>query len=263
MAGDWIKIRTALPRDSRVVRIASALRADRLRIVGALVSVWSLFDEQTEDGKLIGYTPEILDEMVGVPGLTVAMEGADWMVIGAGFLAIPRFDEHNGKSAKRRAMEADRKSKARKAEKCPQSMRTESGPEKRREEISNVSTAPGREAGELAEGESAFGGPSLGQAKAMAARAGIEERIAVKWWQSLEGVGWIDGQNRRIVAGDHLLAKYAGTLLQAEREKAANEKARGTSGRNFGTGPAPTVNVDKFAGRPVVTAAGADGLGDR
>jgi hypothetical protein len=79
----------------------------------------------------------------------------------------------------------------------------------------------------------------------------------------LEGVGWIDGQNRRIVAGDHLLAKYAGTLLQAEREKAANEKARGTSGRNFGTGPAPTVNVDKFAGRPVVTAAGADGLGDR
>jgi hypothetical protein len=57
MAGDWIKMRADLRRHPKVVRMVSALNADRLRVVGGLHAVWSVFDEQTEDGFLPGYTP--------------------------------------------------------------------------------------------------------------------------------------------------------------------------------------------------------------
>lgn len=134
MAGDWIKMNKSLPRDPRVIRISSALKADRLRTVGGLFSAWCIFDEQTEDGILPGYTPEILDELVTFPGLARAMESVGWLEIGEGFLAVPRFDEHNGQSAKRRAQDANRKQSARAADKCPAENRTESRPEKRRGE---------------------------------------------------------------------------------------------------------------------------------
>jgi hypothetical protein len=132
MAGDWIKMNKSLPRDPRVVRISSALKADRLRTIGGLLSAWCLADEQTEDGKLDAYTPELLDELVGLPGIAVAMESVGWLVIGDGFLEFPRFDEHNGQSAKRRAQDSYRKMSARKADICPQTKRTKSGLEKRR-----------------------------------------------------------------------------------------------------------------------------------
>jgi hypothetical protein len=134
MAGEWIKMQKSLPRDSRVVRISSALNADRNRTVGGLFSAWCLFDEQTEDGKLVGYTPEILDEVIGFPGFARAMASVDWLEIGEGFLAVPRFDEHNGKSAKRRAQENVRKLSARDADKIPLPMQTKCALEKRREE---------------------------------------------------------------------------------------------------------------------------------
>ena len=131
----------SLPRDPRVVRISSALKADRLRTVGGLFSAWCLFDEQTEDGKLEGYTPEILDELIGLPGLAAAMCSVGWLDIEDNSLRVPRFDEHNGKSAKRRSQENDRKMSARDADKCPQEEKTPvrkmSSLEKRRIEKNN------------------------------------------------------------------------------------------------------------------------------
>ena len=63
MAGDWIKMQTNLLTHPKVVRMASALKTDRFRIIGGLWSVWSLFDAHSEDGRLSGYSPETLDEM--------------------------------------------------------------------------------------------------------------------------------------------------------------------------------------------------------
>lgn len=54
-------MRMDLHRHPKVVRIMSALGADRLRTIGGLHAVWCLFDEQSEDGFLDGYTPKIID----------------------------------------------------------------------------------------------------------------------------------------------------------------------------------------------------------
>jgi hypothetical protein len=116
MAGDWIKTRKSLPTDGRIVRMASALKADRFRTLGGIVSAWCLFDEHTDCGRLEGYTPEMLDEVIGFPGLAAAMEAVGWLEVGEGFLVAPRFEKHNGKTAKRRAQETERKRSARHAD---------------------------------------------------------------------------------------------------------------------------------------------------
>jgi hypothetical protein len=108
MAGDWIKMRADLQRHPKVVRMSSALRADRFRIIGGLHAVWSLFDEHSEDGRIEGYTQEAIDDLIGWPGFCAAMSAVEWLDVSADFCGLPRFDEHNGQSAKRRAMETQR-----------------------------------------------------------------------------------------------------------------------------------------------------------
>lgn len=152
MAGDWIKMRTDLRTHPKVVRISSALDADTLRTVGGLWSVWSLFDLHSTDGKLVGYTTEVVDSLIGWPGFAAAMERVGWLescvIDDAPSLVAPRFDAHNGQSAKRRAQEAERKRLVRKAS-ASDADKNGIREEKRREESINTPLPPrGRENGE-------------------------------------------------------------------------------------------------------------------
>jgi hypothetical protein len=146
MAGEWIKMRVALKSHPKVVRILSAIRphdvqtkSDAFRIVGGLHAVWTLFDTHSIDGELRGYTPEIMDEAIGWPGFSGAMMSVGWLEFdGLETLTMPDFDEHNGKSAKRRAEDARRKQieRANVSENCPQSVRNLSEKKRTREEKS-------------------------------------------------------------------------------------------------------------------------------
>ena len=115
MAGDWIKMRIDLQTHPKVFRMVSALQADRLRIIGGLHVAWSIFDTHSSDGVLVGYTVEAMDAVVGWPGFTQAMIDVEWAAVeDDGSLVMPRFDEHNGASAKRRANDSERKRNDRK-----------------------------------------------------------------------------------------------------------------------------------------------------
>lgn len=116
MAGDWIKMRIELQTHPKVFRMVSALKADRLRIIGGLHIAWSIFDVHSDDGVLVGYSIDSMDAVVGWPGFTQAMIDVEWAgVDSSGSLVMPRFDEHNGKSAKRRANDSERKRHSRDA----------------------------------------------------------------------------------------------------------------------------------------------------
>lgn len=134
MAGDWIKMRADLHTHPKVVRISSALKADRLRVIGGLHAVWCLFDVHSEDGKLDGYSPEALDDLIGWPGFANAMMAVGWMEQAADSLVTPRFSEHNGQSAKRRAQETERKRLSREMS-APDADKKRTREEKRREDI--------------------------------------------------------------------------------------------------------------------------------
>ncbi|WP_340141324.1 hypothetical protein [Pseudomonas poae] len=115
MAGDWIKMRIDLQTHPKVFRMVSALKADRLRIIGGLHIAWSIFDTHCDDGVLVGYTVDAMDAVVGWPGFTQAMIDVEWAGIqDDGSLVMPRFEEHNGASAKRRANDNERKRNDRK-----------------------------------------------------------------------------------------------------------------------------------------------------
>lgn len=134
MAGDWIKMRTDLLTSPKVVRMASALNADRFRIVGGLLSVWSLFDAHSADGSLGGYSLSALDDLAAWPGFAASMVAVGWLTENGESLDLPRFEAHNGASAKRRAQDADRKREVRSAS-APKADTKRTREEKRREEL--------------------------------------------------------------------------------------------------------------------------------
>lgn len=133
MAGDWIKMRTDLFTHPKVVRISSALKADTLRTVGGLMSVWCLFDAHSEDGRLEGYTVEALDAHLRWPGFAAAMIAVRWLEEDGESLVLPEFERHNGQSAKRRAQDANRKQVVRKMS-ASDADKKRTREEKRREE---------------------------------------------------------------------------------------------------------------------------------
>lgn len=141
MAGDWIKMRADLLTHPKVVRIASALKADKLRVIGGLHAVWSLFDAHSSDGTLDGYTSDALDDYIGWPGFCDAMVQVSWLEENGQSLTTPRFEEHNGQSAKRRATETQRKRMAREQAEVSalDADKLRSREEKRREE-KNINT---------------------------------------------------------------------------------------------------------------------------
>lgn len=149
MAGDWIKMRSCLHSHPKVVRIASALKEDKLRVVGALHAVWCLFDMHSTDGKLDGYSPKTLDEQIGWPGFADQMIAVKWLEASEGGLVTPSFERHNGQSAKRRAQEADRKRNDRAEQSASASdadeLRTRE--EKIREEIKPTTSSSGDDVG--------------------------------------------------------------------------------------------------------------------
>lgn len=146
MAGDWIKMRGGLWDHPKVVRIVSAICPQsvrdlslRCRVIGALYRTWALADAYTDDGILDGYTTEFLDEAVGIDGWSQNLAHVGWLTIEPQRLILPQFENHNGASAKRRAEDAIRKQRSRKASAiCPKSVRKMSAKSVTREEKRRV-----------------------------------------------------------------------------------------------------------------------------
>lgn len=141
MAGDWIKVEKELNDKPEVRRIARALRLSRFDIVGRLVSVWSWADSHSFTGSGMDISEDDIDDIADLSGFADALRQVGWLKGRAASLEFPNFGRHNGQSAKRRAMEAERKRLNRldcddNADKRPQKKRTRSGQDadQRREE---------------------------------------------------------------------------------------------------------------------------------
>jgi hypothetical protein len=150
----WIPMRTNLLSDPRVVRISSALQADRLRTVGGLFAVWCLGDDHADldsddmdaDALLPHYTAEAVDDLVGLPGLGRAMVDVDWAEETPKGFVLKRFGQWNGRSTKRRIQDAESKRRRRNVRdvsaKCPPAKRTDCGLQNRTEQNRTRKTPP-------------------------------------------------------------------------------------------------------------------------
>lgn len=236
MSAHWIKMRCDLHSHPKVVRIVSALNADvcpqgvqlsseKFRVVGGLHAVWSLFDTHSEDGELLGYTPETLDAVLGFPGLARAMVAVGWLEVTAQAIVLPEFDTHNGQSAKRRVQEADRKRSVRNASASnadKKRTREEKIREEKKEDISAKSAAP--------------------KAKAKPAQTPLPADFAlsdaVKAWAAKNGHAQLDDRLAHFVgaakAKGYAYADWDAALMNAIREDWAKLGKPSTASRPGG-----------------------------
>jgi len=108
MAGDWIKMRSNLWDDPRVLRLCDDTDSPEASVVGALYWLWATADQHSEHGQLPGMTLRAIDRKTGIAGLGNALVQVGWLSDNADGVSLTRFDEHNGASAKSRAQTARR-----------------------------------------------------------------------------------------------------------------------------------------------------------
>jgi hypothetical protein len=135
MAGDWIKYDVTLPEKPEVWRIAEKTGLDTDAVIGKLLRIWAWFDAHTEDGTCNDVSVTQLDGIARHPEFSTAMVDVGWMVIHrrGNRISIPKFDTHNGKSAKKRALTNARVKRFRNAGHDTDSV-AKSLPEKNRED---------------------------------------------------------------------------------------------------------------------------------
>lgn len=111
---DWIKMRGNLWDDPRVSAICDVADSTEAAVIGALYWLWASADQHTEDGELPGLSLRQIDRKTGLSGFAEAMVQVGWLETTDSGVRIVRFEEHNGSSAKRRGLDAQRKASVRK-----------------------------------------------------------------------------------------------------------------------------------------------------
>jgi hypothetical protein len=133
MSVGWIKVDCNLHDKPEVLELSAILGLPVAHVVGCLIRIWTWFDQHTEDGNAVGVTYATLDRYAEHVGFAEALGLVGWLMQSGRVLSLPNFDRHNGKSAKKRAVTADRVAVHR-TNSCNAASVTPALPEKRREE---------------------------------------------------------------------------------------------------------------------------------
>lgn len=109
MAGVWIKMRVDLATDPAVIGMAAELDVSEFEVVGMLHHLWSWADIQSRDGHAPGVTTKWINRYVQCDGFAERMQAVGWLEIDHDGIRFPKFDRHNGESAKKRGLATNRK----------------------------------------------------------------------------------------------------------------------------------------------------------
>jgi hypothetical protein len=136
----WIKMRVDLDTDPAVIGVSESLDLPPEHVIGCLWKLWSWANLQTIDGCANSdgarVTEKWIDRHVSVAGFADALAKVGWLTITSEGISIPNFERHNGKSAKDRALAANRMETLRQKTLRNSYARsaTSASPEKRRED---------------------------------------------------------------------------------------------------------------------------------
>ena len=105
---NWIKIETHTPNKAEIRHIARLCHCSQAEAFLAFFRVLVWLDEQTEDGHVDFFTAEDADDIAGVRGIGAALAEVRWITFSPGGAVVANWDRHNGQSAKRRCLDAER-----------------------------------------------------------------------------------------------------------------------------------------------------------
>jgi len=106
MANDWIPWTKGLPAKTEVLRIAAELGVSRHVAACHCMTVWEWADcnvtvpKQGSDAYVLSVTPELLSEIVRIPGIGEAMAKAGWLLVDGEKIVFPNWKRWNLKSTK-------------------------------------------------------------------------------------------------------------------------------------------------------------------
>lgn len=196
MAGDWIKMRCNLDGDPRVIAISEALNITTAQVIGHLFQLWSWADQHTENGNAPSVTDvTILKRLCNAAPAQFCYElrKVGWLGPEENGLSIPHFEEHNGQSAKTRALTQKRVKRLRN-----DSVTLPSLPEKRREEKSTDMGIPAECSNHdksARKTKPTFQPPTLDDCYELSVKIELPEVEAEKFFDHYTAVGWKVGRN--------------------------------------------------------------------
>ena len=117
----WIKVETHTPDKAELRQIARLCHCSKAEAFLAFFRVFVWLDEQTEDGHVDYFTPNDADDIGGLTGLGNALETVRWITFSPGGAVVANWERHNGKSAKKRIIEAERSRRYRERQGLPPS----------------------------------------------------------------------------------------------------------------------------------------------
>ena len=105
----WIKIETHTPDKAEIRHIARLCHCTKAEAFLAFFRVFVWLDEETDDGHVEFFTPGDADDIAGLKGFAEALQEVGWITSGPTGAVVSNWDRHNGQSAKRRCLDAERK----------------------------------------------------------------------------------------------------------------------------------------------------------
>ena len=105
----WIKIETHTPDKAEIRHIARLCHCTKAEAFLAFFRVFVWLDEQSDDGHVEFFTPADADEIAGLKGFGEALQEVRWILFGPTGAVVSNRERHNGQSAKRRCLDAERK----------------------------------------------------------------------------------------------------------------------------------------------------------
>lgn len=108
-------MRIHLDEEQEVFQIANELGIERDLVVGKLHRMWGYADEHTTRGRIAqnNLRESDLDAIVSRAGFVRAMKNAGWLLEKDGYWIFPKFNKHNGVTAKQRALNSERQRRRR------------------------------------------------------------------------------------------------------------------------------------------------------
>mgnify|MGYP006921298907 CR=1 FL=1 len=104
----WIRMRTGLPDDPAVIRMAAALKIEDDAVVGKLHRLWAWATTNLADGNAAGVTDAWVDRYVKCDGFARMLCAEGWLRISADGLSFPNWERYLSEGSKQRALTARR-----------------------------------------------------------------------------------------------------------------------------------------------------------
>lgn len=104
----WIKVETHTPDKAELRQIARRCQCSKAEAFLAFFRLFVWLDEQTEDGQVEFFTAADADEIAGLSGFGEALQEVRWLTFDSTGARVANWERHNGESAKKRCLAAER-----------------------------------------------------------------------------------------------------------------------------------------------------------